>query len=120
MDAALLTWLQENADALDTTPGLAGEVVPRPAAAGLLRAGVPVECGGAGGTVADAIAAIADVAAYSLAAAFVLWGQRTFIAYLLHSPNAALRARVLAWPASRSCCLPTNRFRRWRRSSPAR
>jgi alkylation response protein AidB-like acyl-CoA dehydrogenase len=32
----------------------------------------------------------------ALAAAFVFWGQRTFIEYLVQSPNAALRARSLA------------------------
>lgn len=89
-------WLRANADALDTTPDLAGDVVPRLAAAGVLRAGVPVELGGAGGTVADAIEAIAYVAEHSLAAAFVFWGQRTFIEYILQSPNAALRDRWLA------------------------
>jgi alkylation response protein AidB-like acyl-CoA dehydrogenase len=35
------------------------------------------------------------VAERSLTAAFVFWGQRTFIEYLLHSPNAALRERHL-------------------------
>jgi alkylation response protein AidB-like acyl-CoA dehydrogenase len=89
-------WLQAHADALDTTPDLAGDVVPRLAGAGVLRAGVPVELGGAGGTVADAIEAIAHVAEHSLAAAFVFWGQRTFIEYILQSPNAALRERWLA------------------------
>jgi alkylation response protein AidB-like acyl-CoA dehydrogenase len=96
LPADLRDWLQANADALDTTTGLAFEVVPRLAGAGLLRAGVPQELGGNGGSVGDAIEAIAAVAEYSLAAAFVFWGQRTFIEYILQSPNAALRARWLA------------------------
>jgi alkylation response protein AidB-like acyl-CoA dehydrogenase len=94
--AALYAWLQANADTLDTTPDLAGEVVPRLAAAGVLRAGVPVAQGGSGGAIGAAIEAIAGVAEHSLAAAFVFWGQRTFIEYLLQSPNAALRERWLA------------------------
>ena len=96
LPADLSEWLQANADALDTTPDLAGDVIPRLCSAGLLRAGVPQDLGGNGGTVVDAIEAIALVAEQSLAAAFVFWGQRTFIEYILHSPNDALRARWLA------------------------
>jgi alkylation response protein AidB-like acyl-CoA dehydrogenase len=90
----LSDWLHTNADTLDTSPELAGDVVPR--LAPVLGAGVPVELGGKGGTIVDAIDAIALVAEQSLAAAFVFWGQRTFIEYLLQSPNGALRARWLA------------------------
>lgn len=96
MSEALHGWLQANADALDTTADLAGEVVPRLADAGVLRAGVPAELGGSGGAVGAAIEAIAAVAEQSLAAAFVFWGQRTFIEYILQSPNDALHERWLA------------------------
>lgn len=96
MPTDLQAWLQANADALDTSADLAAEVVPRLADAGLLRVGVPSALGGAGGTIGSAIAAIAGVAEYSLAAAFVFWGQRTFIEYILQSPNVALRERWLA------------------------
>lgn len=89
------TWLQANADALDATPDLASEVVPRLAGAGLFAIGVPESLGGKGGSTADAIEAIAAVAEYSVTAAFTFWGQRTFIEYLLQSPNQALRARWL-------------------------
>jgi len=92
----LRAWLQAHADELDTTPDLADEVVPRLAAAGLFGVGVPAELGGRGGTVTDAIEAIAAVAEASLAAAFVFWGQRVFIELLLQSPNATLRSRWLA------------------------
>jgi alkylation response protein AidB-like acyl-CoA dehydrogenase len=56
---------------------------------------VPASFGGADGTIADAIEALANVAEHSLAAAFVFWGQRTFIEYLLQSPNQGLRTRWL-------------------------
>ncbi|QHE92250.1 acyl-CoA dehydrogenase [Pandoraea fibrosis] len=92
---ALAAWLDANAETLDTDATLCGEVVPQLAAAGLLRIGVPAELGGAGGTIGDAIDSVADVAEHSFAAAFVLWGQRTFIEYLLQSPNRGLRERLL-------------------------
>jgi alkylation response protein AidB-like acyl-CoA dehydrogenase len=91
----LREWLQQHADSLDTTSALAPEVVPRLAGAGLFAAGVPQAFGGSGGTVGDAIEAIAAVAEYSVTAAFVFWGQRTFIEYILQSPNDALRERWL-------------------------
>jgi len=95
LPVALTDWLQANADALDASPELASEVVPRLAGAGLFAIGVPQSMGGAGGTTGDAIDAISAVAEYSVTAAFVFWGQRTFIEYLLQSPNAALRERWL-------------------------
>ncbi|RQS35367.1 acyl-CoA dehydrogenase [Burkholderia sp. Bp8992] len=95
LDASLVDWLDSHATQLDTSADLKAEVVPRLAAAGLFRIGVPASLGGAGGTTTDAIASIAAVAEHSLAAAFVLWGQRSFIEYLLQSPNAALRERWL-------------------------
>jgi alkylation response protein AidB-like acyl-CoA dehydrogenase len=91
----LAAWLDANAEAIDTTQTHAPEILPRLAQAGLLRIGVPAELGGAGGATVDAIRAVAAVASHSLAASFVFWGQRTFIEYLLHSPNHALRARWL-------------------------
>ncbi|WP_322085214.1 acyl-CoA dehydrogenase family protein [Burkholderia sp. BCC1999] len=95
LDASLVDWLDSNATQLDTSADSKAEVVPRLAAAGLFRIGVPASLGGAGGTTTDAIASIAAVAEHSLAAAFVLWGQRSFIEYLLQSPNTALRERLL-------------------------
>ncbi|GGY59522.1 acyl-CoA dehydrogenase family protein [Pseudoduganella albidiflava] len=96
LPAALADWLATHADALDTSPALASEVVPRLAGAGLFGAGVPEALGGSGGDVRDAIEAIAAVAERSLTAAFVFWGHRTFIEYVLQSPNQALRERWLA------------------------
>jgi alkylation response protein AidB-like acyl-CoA dehydrogenase len=95
LPADLAGWLDEHADSLDTRRDLAPDVVPRLAAAGLFGIGVPEHLGGSGGDVRAAILAIAAVARHSLTAAFVFWGHRTFIEYLLHSPNAGLRARWL-------------------------
>ncbi|WP_293779665.1 acyl-CoA dehydrogenase family protein [uncultured Oxalicibacterium sp.] len=92
----LKQWLQANADALDQSQDLASDVVPRLAEAGLFGAGVPQQQGGSGGDVRDAIHAIAEVAEHSLTAAFVFWGHRTFIEYLLQSPNHALADRWVA------------------------
>jgi len=92
---ALAAWLDAHAETLDADATLAAEVLPQLAGAGLPRLGVPVELGGSGGTLHDAIDGIADVAGHSFAAAFVLWGQRVFIEYLLQSPNRALRDRLL-------------------------
>ncbi len=50
---------------------------------------------GDGGDVTDAVAAVAAVSEHSLAAGFVLWGHRTYIEYLLQSPSASLRERLL-------------------------
>ncbi|NGZ84206.1 acyl-CoA dehydrogenase family protein [Duganella aceris] len=93
--AALHEWLALHADDLDQSEALADEVMPALAAAGCFGAGVPAALGGGGGDVRDAILGIADVARHSVTAAFVYWGQRSFIEYLLQSPNAALRERLL-------------------------
>lgn len=88
-------WLAQHADALDVSADLAEQVLPALAGADLLRIGVPQASGGAGGDVRDAIMAISTVAQQSLTAAFTFWGQRTFIEYLLQSPNGALAERRL-------------------------
>jgi len=91
----LVSWLDTHAQALDTGAELASEIVPRLARAGLFRVGVERESGGSGGTTVNAIEAIVAVARHSLASAFVFWGQRTFIEYLLQSENGGLRERCL-------------------------
>ncbi|WP_414447391.1 acyl-CoA dehydrogenase family protein [Burkholderia sp. 22PA0099] len=88
-------WLDAHAESLDTEPAHAAEVLPRLARAGLSAIGVPASSGGAGGNIADAIDAVAQVAGHSLAAAFVLWGHRTFVEYLLQGDCAPLRERWL-------------------------
>ena len=89
------TWLQGVADRLDAGTEHAGAILARLGDAGLFRAGVPTELGGTGGDVTDAVAAIARVSEQSLTAGFVFWSQRTFIEYLLQSPNAELGRRLL-------------------------
>ncbi|SDV48054.1 acyl-CoA dehydrogenase family protein [Chitinasiproducens palmae] len=95
MSATLESWLDTHAQALDAGTGPSDEVLSRLAAARLPGIGVPRELGGEGGTVRDAIEAIAAVAARSLTVAFMLWGHRAFISYVQASPNAALRETVL-------------------------
>ena len=88
-------WIAQSANGIDTGVEPASHLLPRLSDAGFPAAGVPKASGGAGGDVTDGVAAIATVAQESLAAAFVLWGHRTYIEYLLQSPNRQLEARYL-------------------------
>lgn len=92
----LETWLSGNAKQLDESAAGAATILPALADASLFAIGIPDGLGGGGGDVVDAIEAIAAVSEQSLAAGFVFWGHRTFIEYLLQSPNAALREKMLA------------------------
>ena len=94
-DPAFSAWLVHVADGLDTGTEPATAVLPHLVRAGLASAGVPVSCGGAGGDILDGVAAVSAVAQESLAAAFVLWGHRTYIEYLLQSPNKTLGDELL-------------------------
>jgi len=91
----IATWLEGSALDLDHSASGAGDVLPRLADAGLFAIGVPWQWGGAGGDIIGAVRAITEVSEESLTAGFVFWGQRTFIEYLLQSPNAALREQLL-------------------------
>jgi alkylation response protein AidB-like acyl-CoA dehydrogenase len=91
----LVTWLDEVATDFDTGQADPASLLPRLAQEGLFGLGVPGAEGGAGGELTDAVEAVAAVSERSMAAGFVFWSQRTFIEYLLQSPNAALRARLL-------------------------
>jgi alkylation response protein AidB-like acyl-CoA dehydrogenase len=90
-----LAWVSAHAASLNEGAAHADEAISVLGAAGFFRIGVPSALGGSGGSTTDAVHAIARVAQRSLTAAFVFWGQRTFIEYLLQSDNAALRARHL-------------------------
>jgi len=92
----LAQWLEARAADLDADASVAGELLPRLASGGVLGIGVPEDLGGAGGDVADAVEAIAQVSALSLAAGFVFWGHRSFIGYLLAADGPALRDALLA------------------------
>lgn len=95
LPAEFLAWAAGAADGLDTGVEDPSAVLPQLAGAGLVATGVPQALGGAGGDVVDAIAAIAATAETSLTAAFVLWGQRTYVEFLLQSPNKLLGERLL-------------------------
>ena len=94
-DPGFSAWLADAADGLDTGAESATSVLPHLAGAGFTAAGVPASCGGAGGDILDGVAAVSAVAQESLAAALVLWGHRTYIEYLLQSPNKALGDELL-------------------------
>lgn len=94
-DHGFSSWLDTHADALDTGTAGPETLLPQLTQAGLPHIGVPAALGGKGGQLSEAIAALAAVAQHSLTAAFVLWGHRTFIEYLVQSPNHALAARLL-------------------------
>ena len=87
----LSTWLAQHSQSFDTSNQDAHLILPKLGEEGLFRIGVPTALGGVGGTTADAMQAIAQTAEDSLTAAFVFWGQRTFIEYLVRSPNTELR-----------------------------
>lgn len=93
--SSLLSWLPQRAEGLDSGRISGDDLVNQFAQSELLGLGVPDEWQGQGGSLCDAVLAISAVARESLTAAFVLWGQRTFIEYLLHSPNTALREKLL-------------------------
>ncbi|WP_409302243.1 acyl-CoA dehydrogenase family protein [Pseudomonas sp. KCJK8993] len=95
LDTQLSQWLDAQAQALDLGQCDPQSVLAQLAAGGVLRIGIDQELGGSGGDLTDTLEAMAEVASHSLAAAFVCWGQRAFIEYLLHSPNQALRERLL-------------------------
>ncbi len=95
LPATLDRFLLEHAASLDADATQAAALLPALGASGLLKRGVPPALGGDGGSTVDAVDAITAVAERSLAAAFVFWGQRAFIEYLLQSPNEALRAQWL-------------------------
>ena len=95
LDCAFRQWLDANAEAIDQGQCDPHRVLAQIAESQLLRIGVDPALGGSGGDVTAAVEAIAAIASHSLAAAFVCWGQRAFIEYLLQSPNRALCERLL-------------------------
>lgn len=95
LNPALSQWLDAHAQALDVGEGDPQQVLAQLASADILRVGISPTLGGNGGDIADAVEVVAEVASHSLAAAFVFWGQRAFIEYLLQSPNTPLRERLL-------------------------
>lgn len=95
LPAALREQLRHDAQALDDGSADPEPLVAKLATHELFRVGVSRASGGVDGTVVDAVELLASVAEESLTAAFVLWGQRTFVDYLRVTPNEALRERLL-------------------------
>lgn len=94
-EPSLVSWLDSHADELDGGGNAAHELLRRLAKADVFRAGVPESQGGSGGNIAEAVDAIARVSEHSLTAGFVSWSHRTFIEYLLNSPNTGLAEKWL-------------------------
>lgn len=95
LDLSLAHWLDTHALALDAGLCDPQEVLSQLAKSEVLRIGISPFLGGSGRNLADAVEALADVASHSMTAAFVLWGQRTFIEYVIQSSNFSLRERLL-------------------------
>ncbi|GLK79704.1 acyl-CoA dehydrogenase family protein [Methylopila turkensis] len=95
LDRDLSGWLDGAAPALDAGAAEPAELLRRLSRSGLFRIGAARDAGGAGGALSSAVEALAQVSELSLAAGFVTWGHRTYIEYLLQSPNGALRERLL-------------------------
>ncbi|MCC7252491.1 acyl-CoA dehydrogenase family protein [Hyphomicrobium sp.] len=95
VDSTTTAWLESAATDLDIGTEHPASLLPALANGGLTRIGISRADGGTGGEITDAVAAIAEVSALSLAAGFVLWGHRTYTEYLLHSESGALRERLL-------------------------
>lgn len=93
----LTHWLTEHALALDVDAGLASELLPKLAQNGLFSLGLNQQQSPlAHGQFADAVQAVIELAQRSLTAAFVLWGQRTFIEYVLQTQEQGLRDTYLS------------------------
>lgn len=95
LPAELRRWLRAHADALDGNEANPEELLPKLASYDSFRVGVPESLGGLGGDIGDAVERLAETAEESLTAAFVFWSQRTFIEYLIRSPNTTLREQTL-------------------------
>lgn len=91
----LTLWLNQHASELDAGGDAQHQLLSKLAESGLFRIGVPAEFGGDGQPIFAAADAIAEVARHSLTAAFVAWGHRTLIDYLVQSPNSELAQRWL-------------------------
>ena len=91
----LTHWLNLHASELDAGGDAQHQLLSTLAKSGLFRIGVSTASGGDGQSIFAAINAIAEVARYSLTAAFVAWGHRTFIDYLVQSQNSELASRWL-------------------------
>ncbi len=95
LPAPFAEWIAASANGIDTGAIPSSSILPRLVEAELVGIGVPRDMGGLGGDIAEGVAAIAAVAEESLAAAFVLWGHRSYIELLLRSDARQLREQSL-------------------------
>lgn len=91
----LTEWLTEHADELDQGGEIKSHLLTKLADGGVFKAGVPSQWGGDGSQVSVAVSTIAALARFSLTAAFVAWGHRTLIEYLIQAKNPSLAERWL-------------------------
>ncbi|MFA9488049.1 MULTISPECIES: acyl-CoA dehydrogenase family protein [unclassified Mannheimia] len=96
LSASFVEWLQAHAESLDQSNDHADLLIRKIAEENIFKIGVPTELGGIGGTIVDAIKAITELGKYSMAAAFVSWGHRTFIEHIIASKNPIPRQSYLA------------------------
>ncbi|MEG3437764.1 acyl-CoA dehydrogenase family protein [Pannus brasiliensis CCIBt3594] len=91
------SFLEERADRLnDGTPGVSvGDSLALLGRSGWLGYGIPENLGGSGGSLFDAVEAIAAVSESCLTSGFVFWCQRVFLEYLVASDNPWLQEKVL-------------------------
>lgn len=75
----LKQWLIENAESLDQSNQNADQLLDKLAQSGIFKHGVPVQAGGYGDSLQEAISAISALAEFSLTSAFCAWGHRTLI-----------------------------------------
>ncbi|MEC5317782.1 acyl-CoA dehydrogenase family protein [Brenneria populi subsp. brevivirga] len=94
LSETLRRWLSSHANELDQSDTQSGALLGHLADDGLFRIGIASGQGGEG-MLTDAMDAVSEVAGYSLTAAFVFWGHRTYIELLLRSSAPDLRERLL-------------------------
>ena len=89
LNSNLLAWLEKHAEELNEGEASASlALLHQLGQADVFRQGVPETLGGTGTHLKDAILSIAEIAEYSLTAAFVSWSQRTYIEYLMTLDSA--------------------------------
>jgi alkylation response protein AidB-like acyl-CoA dehydrogenase len=117
----LEAWFDEHAEA--TSAGTAGQCIADAllllSREGWLGAGVPQALGGQGGSLRDAVLAIAAISERCLTSGFVFWCQRTFAEFLVASGNPWLRAAVLPRVLSGECSGATGLSDAMRQPFPA-
>lgn len=95
LTSTLIEWLKIHANSLDQSAEFADELLNQVAQSGIFRFGLAKELGGDGSSITKAIDAISEIAQYSLTAAFISWGHRTFIENVAKAENPIPRQTYL-------------------------